>query len=693
MNKGINILAPAGGEEALHAAVRAGANSVYLGLNTFSARASAANFTPEQLARAVSFCHARGVSVNVTLNTLLYDREIPEFVSAVQAVCAAGADAVIVQDLAAARIVRQTAPEIALHGSTQMAVHSLAGAKQLAALGFSRVILARELPAGEIENITANCGIETEIFVHGALCVSLSGQCYMSAFLGGRSGNRGRCAGPCRLPFSAAVGEIPQGDEKPARAKDDYHLSLKDLSIIENIPEIQRMGVSCVKIEGRLRSAEYVAAAVDACITARSGGAVDMNVLRGAFSRQGFTDGFYARPSGALAPGKTMFGVRTGEDAALTKETLPTLRELYRRERQSVGVNFAFKATENALSLTATSGVHTAHAETSGSFEPAKANGDEAVRAALAKCGGTPFYMESAEIDNEKGLFTPNSMVNALRKEVLEALLAELETPQPKAFTPIEIPQVFPKPRTAVLHARFEDAAQAGQINPAQFAQLTFPLAQFAQVPESMRAKAVLELPRSLLEGQGKTESLIAAAKAAGFSKFEAGNIGHIALLSGCEIYGGFSLNVANGTAAREYEGMGLAGITLSPEVEIAALNAVSCGVPTGVLAYGHMPLMLTASCPLKNAGASCDSCPKKGYLTDRKGQRMPLLCKDGARHIFNPVPLYMGERMGEIKTDFATLYFTAETPQEVANVARTFAAGRAHSGIFTRGLYYKGVL
>ena len=320
----MEILAPVGNEEMLRAAVCAGADSVYLGLTGYNARRGAGNFTPQALVRAVSYAHARGVKVNVTLNTLCFDGELEGLQAAVEAIAASGADAVIAQDLAAAAFVRRCAPGIALHGSTQMSVMNLAGAKKLAKMGFSRVILARELTGAEIAKITAECGIETEIFLHGALCMSVSGQCYLSAFFGGRSGNRGGCAGPCRLPYR--MGE-QQG----------YFLSLKDLSLIDRMREIEKMGVRCVKIEGRLRTPEYVAAAVTAARAARDGGSFDPALLEQAFSRAGFTDGFY---TGDYLS-ERMFGRRDEQQAEATRAALPKLRELYRRERESVPVRLA----------------------------------------------------------------------------------------------------------------------------------------------------------------------------------------------------------------------------------------------------------------------------------------------------------------------------------------------------------------
>ena len=260
----IEILAPVGSEEMLRAAVFSGADAVYLGFSGFNARTGAGNFDADSLKEAVRFCHARGVAVHVALNTTVYGTELPALEQAIRSVAASGADAVICQDLAVATLIGKIAPQLPRHGSTQMSVHTLQGALELKELGFTRVVLARELSLPEVEHITKHCGIETECFVHGALCMSMSGQCYMSAFLGGRSGNRGSCAGPCRLPFEANT--LPEG--KPGRL---HHLSLKDNSVIDQLDKLQALGVASAKIEGRLRTPEYVAAAVSACLAGREG--------------------------------------------------------------------------------------------------------------------------------------------------------------------------------------------------------------------------------------------------------------------------------------------------------------------------------------------------------------------------------------------------------------------------------------
>ncbi|MBP1570819.1 MAG: U32 family peptidase, partial [Oscillospiraceae bacterium] len=339
MNKRFEILAPAGDFENLKAAVYAGADAVYLGVQSFNARASATNFDYETLKQAVEFCHARNVNVNVTLNTILYDSELERFAETVKNVAQCGVDAVILQDLAAAEIAKTIAPDLPRHGSTQMAVHTLEGALLLKEMGYSRVILARELSFEQIKYITENCGIETEVFIHGALCVCLSGQCYASTFLGGRSGNRGRCAGTCRLPFSA------RGD------MDDNHLSLKDLCGLDMIKQLKDIGVKCVKIEGRLRTPEYVAGAVDACRKAVNGESYDKQMLRDTFSRSGFTNNYLEDKFS-----KDIFGMRTKEDSQRTKEVLPQLRQLYRREGQYVPVDFTFTMGEKQSVLTISDG-------------------------------------------------------------------------------------------------------------------------------------------------------------------------------------------------------------------------------------------------------------------------------------------------------------------------------------------------
>ena len=253
------ILAPAGSFDSLIAAVQCGADAVYLGGKGMNARRSAGNFDAEELRRAVEYCHLRDVKVYQTINIVMFQHETDEAIDTIRQAAEAGVDAVLTQDLAIARMVRECAPSLPIHASTQMSIHNIEGVRLCEELGFSRAVLARELTAGEIAAICAATPLEIEVFVHGALCMSVSGQCYLSSMIGGRSGNRGLCAQPCRLPFSADGGG-------------EYALSLKDLSLADRIGELTRMGVASLKIEGRMKRPEYVAAAVTAVRRAREGG-------------------------------------------------------------------------------------------------------------------------------------------------------------------------------------------------------------------------------------------------------------------------------------------------------------------------------------------------------------------------------------------------------------------------------------
>ena len=230
----IELLAPAGNFDALKAAVNAGADAVYLAGANFGARAYAENFSRENMIDAVKFAHLRGVKIHVTTNTILADAELENFADYIKFLRNANVDALLVQDLGAAKIIREIAPEIPLHASTQMTIHNLDGVKILHELGFSRVVLSRELSLAEIEHIAKNSPIETEIFIHGAICVCYSGQCLMSSMIGGRSGNRGKCAQPCRLPYKL----VDKNGKNFLQNVGDFILSPKDVNTFEILPQI-----------------------------------------------------------------------------------------------------------------------------------------------------------------------------------------------------------------------------------------------------------------------------------------------------------------------------------------------------------------------------------------------------------------------------------------------------------------------
>ena len=686
----IEILAPVGNEEMLRAAVFSGADAVYLGFSGFNARTSANNFDADTLKEAVRFCHARGVAVHVALNTTVYGGELPALEQAIRAVAASGADAVICQDLAVATLIGKIAPQLPRHGSTQMSVHSLQGALELKELGFTRVVLARELSLPEVEHITKHCGIETECFVHGALCMCVSGQCYMSAFLGGRSGNRGSCAGPCRLPFEA--NPLPEG--KPGRL---HHLSLKDNSVIDKLDKLQALGVASAKIEGRLRTPEYVAAAVSACLAGREGRAYDRDLLKNAFSRSGFTSGYL---DGKI--NGTMFGVRSETDAELTKKTLPALRELYRRERSRVPVKMKLEIEEGGEKLTVTDADgNKAFAYGDAEPQPARTDPTDSLHRSLAKTGGTPFEVTDTDITVEMDggpWFIPGSAVNELRREALDALLKKREVLRPWPTTEAHVPalplRTLPPRRT--LRARFESWEQVPERALDGIEYLILPIAQADRVPREWRAKTLLELPRVMFgKLEEDTARRIAATQDAGFAGYEVSNIAHLRLCRGLPMSGSFGLNITNQLAAQFYADNGLGSMLILPEVKDSDISTIAPEhggkpVPTGVLVYGHMPLMITRACPLQNIH-DCAHCDKTGVLTDRKAKKFPVRCGLGVRTIYNPVPIYMGDKPGALTVDYGVAYFTLESRDEAAEILEMIRTHAPFEGDFTRGLYFKG--
>lgn len=686
----IEILAPVGNEEMLRAAVFSGADAVYLGFSGFNARTSANNFNADTLKDAVAFCHARGVAVHVALNTTVYGGELPALEQAIRAVAASGADAVICQDLAVATLIGKIAPQLPRHGSTQMSVHSLQGALELKELGFTRVVLARELSMPEVEHITKHCGIETECFVHGALCMCVSGQCYMSAFLGGRSGNRGSCAGPCRLPFEANA--LPEG--KPGRL---HHLSLKDNSVIDKLDKLQALGVASAKIEGRLRTPEYVAAAVSACLAGREGRAYDRDLLKNAFSRSGFTSGYL---DGKIDG--TMFGVRSEADAEQTKKTLPMLRELYRRERSRVPVKMKLEIEEGGEKLTVTDADGSkAFAYGDAEPQPARTDPTESLHRSLAKTGGTPFAVEDQDITVEMDggpWFIPGGAVNELRREALDALLKKREVLRPWPTTDEHVPalplRTLPSRRT--LRARFENWEQVPERALDGIEYLILPIAQADRVPREWRAKTLLELPRVMFgKLEEDTARRIAATQDTGFAGYEVSNIAHLRLCRGLPMSGSFGLNITNQLAAQFYADNGLSSMLILPEVKDSDISTIAPTrngrpVPTGVLVYGHMPLMITRACPLQNIH-DCAHCDKTGVLTDRKAKKFPVRCGLGVRTIYNPVPIYMGDKPGALTVDYGVAYFTLESREEAAKILEMIRTHAPFEGDFTRGLYFKG--
>ena len=686
------ILAPAGSFDSLIAAVQCGADAVYLGGKGMNARRSAGNFDAEELRRAVEYCHLRDVKVYQTINIVMFQHETDEAIDTIRQAAEAGVDAVLTQDLAIARMVRECAPSLPIHASTQMSIHNIEGVRLCEELGFSRAVLARELTAGEIAAICADTPLEIEVFVHGALCMSVSGQCYLSSMIGGRSGNRGLCAQPCRLPFSTDGGG-------------EYALSLKDLSLADRIGELTRMGVASLKIEGRMKRPEYVAAAVTAVRRAREGEPVDFETLRSVFSRSGFTKGYF---DGKID--REMFGRRQKEDVTSAAGVLGELEKLYAKENPLVPVTMEFTAgAGEAVALTVRD--RDGHAVTVTGEAPLlaekKPTDADRARQNLAKTGGTPYYAEVIDCTIGPGLLVPASALNALRREALEELTARRSAVEPHPFTD-RVPRLADAPadrRKPKLRAR----VSAGQLTrrlAGYCDEFQVPLEEAEDVLASgfvQPDQVIVEIPRILFDGAPKALELLRRAGELGVRRAWCGNLGAVTLAreAGLLPEGGYSLNVTNAYALRECARLGLGACELSFELDLGEARRLDGGLAKGILAYGYLPLMALRNCPIQ-AAKGCRACRGYESLIDRKGVAFTVDCgaHDGRRRevsdLYNSVPLWLADRPEELRGfDFITLYFTRETPGVCERVAAAYAGepGAYQPEARTRGLYYREVL
>lgn len=679
----VEVLAPAGTYEAVEAAVRCGADAVYLGGKVLNARRNAGNFSFEELKAAVEYCHARGTKVYLTLNTLATDAELKNDVQcAVRDACQAGVDALIIQDTGVLRIAKMCAPTMPLHASTQMSAHTLAGVKQLAEMGFTRAVLARELSLDEIEYIVKNSPIEIEVFVHGALCMCVSGQCLMSAMLGSRSANRGLCAQPCRLPFAAEGGT---GND----------LSLKDLSAVDYIGRLAGIGVKSLKIEGRMKRPEYVAASVTACKKAVNGenDAVLREQLRGVFSRSGFTHGYLTNELG-----RDMFGIRRKDDVTAAAPVLKELAHLYEKETPRVGVEFMFCAYEGeTASLSAKAGGKSAFVLGEVEAQPALnvPLTEEKVRQQLEKCGGTPFFAQSIEVDIDENISLPLSSINSLRRAAFDKLYEELKSPYKHSFSPVNVENCVKKVKNPVFFARFSKLEQAKSVW-GNVERIILPLAEAAKIDPEFASKTVAEIPRVFFGKEDLVYKKLCELKAKGIAMAACSTLDavYLAKQAGMQIMLSHGSNVFNSMSVKEMSEIGAEMIVLSPEMTLLQASRVGDAAKTGLIVYGRLPLMITRNCPIKN-GKTCADCGGKSVLTDRLGVTFPIVCENGYSQVLNSRPIYMADRLSETDfVDFNLLWFTNESPEECKSVLGKYMsnAPAPDTKDFTRGLYYRGV-
>ena len=700
------ILSPVGGPESLIAALRSGADAVYLGVGEFNARRNAVGFSENELCDAAKYCHTRGVKLYAALNTLVFDSELDTALDTAKRAALAGVDAFIVQDMGLASLLRRALPNTPLHASTQMSVHSPKSLEILKELGFCRVVAAREMSGKELEIFcerAAQLGLEVEVFVHGALCMSLSGQCYLSSTFGDRSGNRGLCAGPCRLPFS-----VPHGT--------GYDLSLKDLCLLSHIDELKKMGVASFKIEGRMKRPEYVAAATAAYRMAVDGKVIPhelTEMLRGVFSRNGFTDGYFTEKTG-----KAMFGRRDESDKELTAAVLNSLHALYRIERQSVSVSAKLTVKSGMPSvLSLSDGKHTVSAE--GEIPVAAKTvplSRDFAFGKISKLGNSCYKLENFEFQADEGLTLPSSALGKLRNDAAEKLSEirssvcppAIETPTVEntesglcksavAKSNLVFSKIFPFfDKKPPLLARFRTLGNIpseldadGVILPAESDFENF----------SLNKPLFLELPRGMSGTESFIKSRIKNAKLCGARAAFCGNLASIELCreENFPFIADLGMNTANRLSAAAEGFLGAEGCLLSfelPAPQIRHLTENKSGFlpPLGVLVYGRPPLMLLKNCPNKN-GLGCVSCGGISKITDRKNAEFTLICRNGFTEMFNPKPIFVADRLHEFGSpDFLTAYFTTESAEDAQKILKLINGGHSPSGEYTRGQYYRAV-
>lgn len=679
----MEILAPAGGFDTIVPAVRAGADAVYLGAKELSARAGAKNFSDQELKDAVGYCRARGVKVYLACNTLVRDDELKKALKIIEYACSIPVDAIIIQDIGLISLVREAAPGMRLHASTQMSVHTLKGVELLADMGFKRVVLSRELSRDEIAEIAEKSPIELEVFVHGALCMSVSGQCYFSAVLGGRSGNRGACAQPCRLPFYVDGGT-------------GHDLSLKDNSIIQNLRELERSGVASAKIEGRMKRPEYVAAAVAACRQSLDTGKTEpelMQKLEAVFSRSGFTDGYYKGKLGA-----DMFGIRSKDDVmSATGKVFNSIHAYYKDERQSVPVNAELTVKKDRPSVLTVSDSEGRNVTVSGAVPEAALNvglSKEKSESYIRKTGGTPFRLDGFCADIDDGLALPALEMNSLRRRALEELLEKRTFKKPVDFSDVILPDtgIRPKKPPKNIRARFTDGNVPDEFLDCEL--IYVPMFLRDEEYESLmdRGFAVApEIPRGMFGMERKIADRLERLKKLGISEVLCSNLGAVELARELEldIHGGFGLNLTNTASIEWAESMGFLDAEISFELTLEQISRLGGRLPLGIVSGGRLPLMLTRNCPADNSPSG----RKSMVLKDRKGMEFPLQEYGSCTEVLNSVPLELSDRKREILgVEFEVLRFSVENLVEKVESLQVFNSQKPRKTAFTRGLYYRGV-
>lgn len=690
------LLLPAGSGASLDAAINAGADEVYFGSKLFNARMGADNFELAEIMDAITKCHFYGVKANITLNTSVHDREYPDLLRLCEFLYRADCDSIICADPGVCAVLRENFPDMKLHASTQCAGHNASAAKVLKNMGYSRMVVAREASFEDILLMRKELpDMEYEIFVHGALCVCHSGMCSMSAFMGGRSGNRGDCAQPCRLP-----------------AKDgSYPLSLKDNCLAKYMTEIIRSGVDSLKIEGRMKSPEYVYGVGKIYRTLLDEGrdATDEEIkkLEALFSRDGFTDGYF---TGNI--GSHMLGVRREADKALTKEAETTAAfELKNaRRRLPVKITAEFKKG-TACRMQMTYGDISVTVYGSAPEEALTAPlTQESVRKNLLKLGATPF--EPAEggvsIVIDDNVMLPVSAINSLRRTATDQLLCKINT----VFHPERGSFEMKAPSPAVTCETFNPTGKSiahfthWKLMPARiflggFSHIYLPVEEYLKAPDHVREVVDgVEFPNVVMMREyHELDDMAVRVKLLGMKNVMVNNIGslNIALKYGFNVHGGIGLNVQSTRAANEFIRLGVNDVIISPELKLPAMKAIaeSLAGRTGAAIYGKLPAMTVEKCVIRDVTmgkkapeiSKCTYCEEHPYshIIDRHGAKIPVRRTFAHRNIlYNSVPVYMADKLTAVsggKVGDLHYFFTDETATEASEIIDKYRNQEAPEG------------
>ena len=692
----LELLSPAGSPEAVIAAVQNGADAVYMGLGDFNARRGAKNFSEEDFEKAMGYCRIRGCKVYVTLNTLVADREMEAAVAAARLASRCGADGVIVQDLGLVRAIRQALPDLPIHASTQMSIHNLAGVEAAAEMGLTRAVLARELSFEQIKFITQHASIETEVFVHGALCFCHSGQCYMSSLIGRRSGNRGMCAQPCRMQYSLG-GRM-----------DDYPMSLKDNCLVDRLQELEEAGVACVKIEGRMKRPEYTAIVTKIYSKAikeqRQPTQEEMISLEKAFSRQGFTQGYYTGDK------QDMFGTRQEQDKDSEKMFTLARRAYAEGELRRVPVHF-YTVAEKGQPISGIAFDDDGNKAVAYGAVPERAKGQGLTDAYLTeqmfKTGGTPYNVVENKAVTDAGLYLPASAINELRRKLISSLSAEREKSParrtlPMPSKPVGMPSVTDPVMIFQVLTAEQLSPELAALKPNYiYVPLVLMEEHFDKLAPFVEngAVPVAVLPRVITDNdvKGVYDALVRLFDR-GVNEALVGNLGHamLARKAGMKLRGDFGLNVFNSPTLETVAQAGFISATASFEMRLAQIKDLAKTVNTEIICYGRLPLMVSDQCVIRHSAGRC-ACQTPGELSDRMGSVFPVVREYGCRNvIYNAHKLYLADKKQDMYSAGLwglRMLFTTESARECVEVAKGYLGLSDYKpNVLTRGLYYRGV-